>query len=59
MKVKAIINHGLEVGAVVDTAAQVTIISDRMFEQLDIKPPVRKKIVLQTAGRRMKIAGTE
>ena len=50
--------ENLDLMAVVDTAAQVTIISDRVLEQLEIRPPEVRKIVLQTAGRKMKMSGS-
>ncbi|MCG7869674.1 MAG: retroviral-like aspartic protease family protein, partial [Candidatus Thiodiazotropha taylori] len=43
--------------AVVDTAAEVTIISDRVFRELEPKPPHLKKVILHTAGRDMKMDG--
>ncbi|MCG8077509.1 MAG: retropepsin-like domain-containing protein, partial [Candidatus Thiodiazotropha taylori] len=43
--------------AVVDTAAEVTIISDRVFAEMDPKPPCLKKVTLHTAGRDMKMQG--
>ena len=43
-----------EIPAIVDTAAQVTIVSDKIFEKLNWKGPVLKKVVLQTAGRQLK-----
>ena len=36
--------------AVVDTAAEVTIISDSIFRELQPKPPYLKKVILHTAG---------
>ena len=47
-----------EISAIVDTAAQVTIVSDKVFEKLNWKGPVLKKVVLQTAGRQLKIDGS-
>ena len=43
--------------AVVDTAAEVTILSDRLYNALDPKPPVIKTVFLYTAGRDMKMKG--
>ena len=45
------------VKAVVDTAAEVTIISDRIYNNLHQKPPLIKKVTLNTAGREMKMTG--
>ena len=44
--------------AVVDTAAQVSIISDRLFHLLDPKPAKLRDVVLHTAGRDMTMRGT-
>jgi hypothetical protein len=41
------------VEAVVDTAAEVTIISDRVYKSLQQPPRTLKKVKLQTAGREM------
>ncbi len=57
LKVATILNNSISLGAVVDTAAQVTILSDKIYEELDPKPRVKKQIVLQTAGRQLKITG--
>ncbi len=56
LKVVVSIN-GVPVNAVVDTAAQVTIMSDKLFEIL--KPPckIKRSITLQTAGRQLKFKG--
>lgn len=48
----------IELMAVVDTAAQVTIISDNLLRRLKVAPPEIRKIVLQTAGRKMKMSGS-
>ncbi|XP_070546257.1 uncharacterized protein [Ptychodera flava] len=42
-----------EIQAVVDTAAEVTIISDRLYHGLADRPPVIKVTTMQTAGREM------
>ena len=47
----------VKVSAVVDTAAQVTLISDKVLELLDPQPIKIKDISLQTAGREMKMKG--
>ncbi|MCG7867847.1 MAG: retropepsin-like domain-containing protein, partial [Candidatus Thiodiazotropha taylori] len=43
--------------AVVDTAAAVTIISDKIYRELMPKPPCLKKVTLHTAGRDLKMSG--
>ena len=43
--------------AVVDTAAEVTILSDRIYDSLRPKPPIIKQVTLNTAGRNMKMKG--
>ena len=43
--------------AVVDTAAEVTIISDCIFRELQPKPPYLKKVILHTAGRDLRMDG--
>ena len=45
------------VTAVVDTAAQVTIISDKVYHSLKHKPPVLRKVQLMAAGREMSMQG--
>ena len=45
------------VRAVVDTAAEVTILSDRIYDSLRPKPPIIKQVTLNTAGRNMKMKG--
>ena len=37
--------------AVIDTAAEETIISDSIFRELQPSPPYLKKVILHTAGR--------
>ena len=49
--------QGKMLQAVVDTAAEVTIISDHVFRELEPKPPCLKKVILHTAGRDMKMEG--
>ena len=48
----------VSVKAVVDTAAQVTIISDKLFKKLGWSGPVLKKVKLQTAGREYKLSSS-
>ena len=45
------------VTAVVDTAAQVTIISDKVYQSLARKPSIIKQVQLMAAGRKMMMAG--
>jgi hypothetical protein len=47
----------LPVKAIVDTAAQVTIISESIFNQLKHKPNKLKDVKLYTAGKDMPMAG--
>ena len=41
--------------AVLDTAAEVTIMSDKMYQALTLKPPVLRTTVMYAAGRGMKM----
>ena len=43
--------------AVVDTAAEVTIISDSIFRELQPKPPYLMKVILHTTGRDLRMDG--
>ncbi|VDH93237.1 Hypothetical predicted protein [Mytilus galloprovincialis] len=43
--------QGQSVISVVDTAAEVTIISDKVFESFIKKPPIKRKTTMQAAGR--------
>lgn len=56
IKIKVDINE-VSVGAVIDTAAQVTIISDKLYESLIPKPPFLKRLVLPAARRDLKMTG--
>ena len=49
--------NDLTVEAVVDTAAEVTILSDRVFDKLRNKPQVLQEVKLLTAGRQMSMMG--
>lgn len=44
-----------DIVAVIDTGAQVSIISDKVYEMLQNKPPIKKNIVMHGAGRDMKM----
>ena len=53
--------HGTEVHAVVDTGAEVTVLSQQFFKKLKDTPALRKsrrKLVVAEAGRAMKSCGT-
>ena len=45
----------LEVKAVVDTAAEVSIISDKVYSIMKPQPPIVENIILQTADRNAKM----
>ena len=49
--------QGNPVEGIVDTASEVTIISDKLYDTLSIKPKVIKEITLYTAGRDMSMKG--
>jgi hypothetical protein len=49
--------NSLKLNAVVDTAAEVTIISDSVYRQMSPKPTVVKTIKLHTAGRALDMIG--
>jgi len=48
---------GETVKAVIDTAAEVTIISDQLYDSLGKKPTIMKRVILNTAGREMRMKG--
>ena len=56
IKVNLSIN-GVVVAAVIDTAAQVTIISDKLYQSFKEKPAILSKVTLNTAGRDLKMLG--
>lgn len=45
----------VQVTAVVDTAAEVTIVSDELFQRMENKPPVKQRITMHAAGKGMKM----
>ena len=49
--------HGKNIQAVVDTAAEVTIMSDTMFRQLEVQPCIKRTVTLRAAGRDMSLKG--
>ena len=40
---------------VVDTAAQVTLVSEEFYKSQDPAPPIRKEVVMNTAGKGMQM----
>ena len=52
-----VIVEGVHVCAIVDTAAEVTIISDRILAKLSTPPPVLRSVTLNTASRDLKMEG--
>lgn len=52
IKIKVDINQ-VPVEAVINTAAQVTIISDKLYMKLIPKPSILKRVVLHAAGREL------
>ena len=49
--------QGMQLHAVVDTTAQVTLVSEDFYKSLDPAPPIRKEVVMNTAGKRMQMNG--
>ena len=49
--------QGMQLQAVVDTAAQVTLVSEEFYKSLDPAPPIRKEVVMNTAGKGMQMNG--
>ena len=49
--------QGIVLNAVIDTAAMVTVISDKLYKEMAVKPESLKTAVLKTAGRDQKING--
>ena len=49
--------QGIALKAVVDTAATVTIVSDKVYRQWTVNPPCLKPATLNLAGRDNKIEG--
>jgi hypothetical protein len=49
--------QGMQLQAVVDTAAQVTLVSEEFYKSLDPTPPIRKEVVMNTAGKGMQMNG--
>ena len=49
--------HGKTIQAIIDTASEVSIISDKVFNSFEVKPTIQKQITLYAAGREMKMSG--
>ena len=47
--------QGMQLQAVVDTAAQVTLVSEEFYKSQDPAPPIRKEVVMNTAGKGMQM----
>jgi predicted aspartyl protease len=47
--------QGMQLQAVVDTAAQVILVSEEFYKSLDPAPPIRKEVVMNTAGKGMQM----
>ena len=47
----------METSAIVDTAAEVTIVSDHFYNTLKNKPGKEREVVLKAAGRDMRMTG--
>jgi hypothetical protein len=45
--------QGTQLQAVVDTAAQVTLVSEKFYKSHDPAPPIRKEVVMNTSGMGM------
>lgn len=46
-----------QIRAIVDTAAEVTLISDKVYQSLAHKPPIVRNVQLMAAGREMSMQG--
>ena len=49
--------QGKRVEGIIDTASEVTIISDKFYDSLPTKPSFIKEFTLSTAGRNMSMKG--
>ena len=52
-----ILVQGITVGGIINTASEVSIISDKVYNSLPIKPSIVKSIALHSAGRDMSMEG--
>jgi len=43
--------YTIPVPAVIDTAAEVTLVSDKIYKRMDPKPPILRHVILRTASR--------
>ncbi|KAH3883033.1 hypothetical protein DPMN_006981 [Dreissena polymorpha] len=50
-RINATLGDGLVVQAVIDTAAEVTLVSDRVFKKIPGDLPVLEQVSVMTAGR--------
>ena len=51
--------NGNNILAILDTAAEVTIISDRLIKKLKEKPKISKSVIMHAAGRDMQMKGAK
>jgi hypothetical protein len=49
--------QGMQLQAVVDTSAQVTLVSEEFYKSLDPAPPIRKEVVMNTVGKGFQMDG--
>ena len=49
--------QGMRLQAVVYTAAQVKLVSEEFYKSLDSAPPIRREVVMNTAGKGMQMNG--
>ena len=49
--------QGVALNAIIDTAAMVTVISDKLYKEIAVKPESLKTAILKTAGHDQKING--
>jgi hypothetical protein len=50
-----VVAQGVPVQAVVDTGAEVSVLSKRVYDQLDPKPPIKQYVTMTHAGENAKI----
>ena len=49
--------QAMQLQTVVDTAAQVTLVSEEFYKSLNPAPPIRKEVVMNTTGKGMQMNG--
>jgi len=49
--------QGMPLKTVVDTAAQVTLVSEEFYKSLDLAPPIHREVVMNTGGKGMQMNG--